>query len=278
MLMQSESAIVAVPSAADSWTVIGTFTVPAQVKRLTQIRLALAPDWGTTAGSVRMAPVFRIQGSGLREQNPHEFLGVFGGHAEVTTGGISQNELTAMYMMDTPVQTGGTFTIEVNTLDEAVTAGTVLANVYYDNTDPVEKNTQSQYVDAAGTTTADAYATVGTFTVPAPGGDKNPTRIVKICLGVALDQGTSAISLRTASRFRLTGSGVAEPGQHEYNGPVHYSGEIGTTPSQGIAQDSGTLWIDVDVPCSASGTILAEHRFEVETPTASTVAVGLVYR
>lgn len=275
--MQSETGIVAVPSAADAWTTVATFTVPAGVKRLSKIRVSVAPDWGTTAGSVRMAPVFRLQGSGLLEQNPHEYLGVFGGHAEVTTGGIQQNMLTSEYDLEIPVQTGGTFDVQVNTLDEAITAGTVMANVFYDEKDIVLKNSQSQYTDAAGTTTADSWVTVGTITVPAPQEANRPSKIRMVCFGVAVDQGTSAISLRLAARFRLTGSGIGEGGSHEFVFGGQYSGQIGTTPSQGIDQDNGTVWIDVDIPVNASGTILVEHRFDVETPTASTVAAGILY-
>jgi hypothetical protein len=275
--MQSESQIVAVPSAADSWTDFTNFSVPAGVSRLVKVRMAVAPDWGTTAGSVRCAPVFRLTGSGLLEQSPHEYLGMFAGHAEVTTGGITQTLLTAEYDVDIPVQTGGVVTVQVNTLDEAVTAGTCLVNLFYDAGNVVQTNSQSQYVDSAGTTTADAWATVGTIVVPAPQEGNKPKRIKRIGMGVAVDQGTSAISLRCASRFRLSGSGIGEGGSHDYVGPVAFTGEIGTTPSQGIAQDNGTVWIDVDVPVNASGSILVEHRYDVETPTASTVAVVLVY-
>jgi hypothetical protein len=33
----------------------------------------------------------------------------------------------------------------------------------------------------------------------------------------------------------------------------------------------------VDIPVNAAGSILVEQRFDVETPTASTVAVGIIY-
>jgi hypothetical protein len=202
---------------------------------------------------------------------------VIAGHAEVTTCGIQQNELIAEYDLDIPVQTGGILTTEVNTLDEAITAGTVMINLYYDNKPIVDSNSQSQYIDATGTTTADAWTTVGTIVVPSPAEGNKPVRIRRVCLAVAVDQGQSAISLRCASRFRISGSGIGEGGSHEYMGPIQYSGEIGTTPSQGIAQDAGTQWIDVDIPVNAAGSILVEQRFDVETPTASTVAVGIIY-
>lgn len=277
-MTQSDSQLVAVPSAADTWTDLPAFTVPAGVKRLTKIRVTTVPDWGTSEISVRGAPVFRLTGSGLLEQNPHEFLGVFFGVAMKTTGGISHSRLIAEYAIDAKVQTGGQIVAQVNTLDEAITAGTSSVNLFYDELEVTSKNSQSQYVDAAGTTTADSWVAVGTFTLPNPGAENRPTKITRICLGVALDQGVNAISLRTASRFRLTGSGIAEGGNHIYEGPKCYSGEVGSTPSQGTNQNDGTVWIDVEVPINAGGQILAEHFFDNETPTASTVAVGLVYR
>lgn len=276
-MTQSETGLVAVPSSADSWTDIATITVPAGVKRLKKVRVGIAPDWGTTAGSVRHAPVYRLQGSGLLEQSPHEYIGPFGGHAEATTGGIAEEGTYLDYDVDIPVQTGGQIVAQVNTLDEAVTAGSTYVNLFFDEKDPVMGNSMSQYVDAAGTTTADAYATVGTFTVPRPAEGKAPTKIRKVVLAVAVDQGTSAISLRTASRFRLTGSGIGEGGNHDFVGPLGFSGMIGASASQGAAHSVMTAIIDVDIPVNAGGQILAEHRYDVETPTASTVAVGLLY-
>lgn len=276
-MAQSEILSVDVPSAADSFTDVGTFTVPANVKRAMKLIVVLAPDWSVTAGSVRMAPVLRLTGSGLLEQSPHEYLGMFAGSSTVTTGGASQSMLMMEYDLDIPVQTGGTITPQINTLDEAVTAGVVLVNIFYDENAATAKNNMSQFVDSAGTTTADAFVAVGTFTVPQPSEGKQPKFIKAVILAVAVDQGTSAISLRLASRFRLTGSGIAEPGSHDLVGPSGYSGHIGSSASQGSYQENGTIRIEVNIPVSAGGQILAEHLFEDETPTASTVAVGLLY-
>lgn len=274
--MQSETVTAAVPTAADTWTDVGTFTVPAGVQRMTKVRLSLAPDWGTTAGSVRCAPIFRIQGSGVLEQNPHEFIGAWCGHSDVTSGGLSNFNLTAEYMVDLPVQTGGTFTVQCLTATEAVTAGTVLANVYYDAGNVVQANSMSQVATATGTTTADAWATLGTVTVPAPGEGNKPTRIKRIGLGVAIDNGTGSVSLRTASRFRLSSSGIGEGGSHEYTGPISTAASIGAVTSV-MSHNFGTVWIDVDIPVNAAGSILIEHLYTNETPTASTVGVCLVY-
>lgn len=274
---QSEVKDAAVPTAADTWTQVDNFVVPAGVKRIKRITLTVTPDWGTTAGSVRAAPVIRLIGAGIIEQNPHEYLGMFASHAEVTTGGISANELEMAYDVDIPVQAGGNFDIQCNSLDEAITAGTVAIGIQYDDQAPKSKNSMAQYVDAAGTTTADAFAALGTITIPKTEGGKDPTKIVALVIGVALDQGTSAISLRTVPIIRLTGAGIKGSGKYEYLGQCHYSGEIGTTPSQGVVQDNGTIVVPVDIDINAGGQITVEQQFVTETPTASTVAVGFIY-
>ena len=176
----AEQVNVAVPSSADSWTDVGTFTVPAGIKRLKMIKVGLTPDWGLTAASVRMAPAFRLIGSGTLEQGDHQYLGQFGGHAEVTTGAIEHHELDLEYETDIPVQVGGTFTAQVNTLDEAVTAGTVLVNAMYDDNDAKASNSMSQFVDVAGTTSADAFTTVGTLTIPKTEAGKDPSNPVRL--------------------------------------------------------------------------------------------------
>ena len=274
----SEQVNVAVPSSADAFTTVGTFTVPAGVKRLKAISIILAPDWALTAISVRFAPVIRLIGSGLLEQGDHEYLGKFGGVSVVTTGGLSQNDLKIMYETDIPVQPGGTFEAQVNTLDEAVTAGSVIVGATYDDKAPTEKNSMSQYIDVAGTTTADVYAAVGTFTIPKLESGKDPTRIIAIVIAVAVDQGTSAISLRTTPVIRLSGAGLQNPGLHDYIGKAGSYSHCGSTPSQGVVADGQTEVIPVDIDINPGGQILVEHQFIDETPTASTVAVGFIYR
>jgi len=135
----------------------------------------------------------------------------------------------------------------------------------------------AQVIDVAGTTTADAYASVGTVNIPKTSGAKDPKKIKKILIGVAPDQGTSAVSLRIAPVIKLTGAGIIGSGDLEYVGKLGFSGEIGTTPSQGIGFDGMTQEIDVDIDINAGGEIDVEHKFVGETPTASTVAVGFVY-
>ena len=276
--MQSETRLQAVPTAADSWTDMGTIiTVPAGVQRIAKVRVAVAPDWGTAAVSVRHAPVYRIRGSGLLEQDPHSYMGAFGGVSVVTTAGLQEENTFVEYDVDIPVQVSGTITAQVNSLDEAITAGSTYIVLVYDNEAAKAPNSQSDYVDAAGTTTADAWTTVGTFTVPRQAEGKSPTKIRSVICAVAEDQGTSAISLRLASRFRLTGAGLGEGGDHQFIGPTGTSAHNGTSASQGVSHSKNTVVYDVPIPVNPGGQILAEHIFDIETPTASTVAVGLLY-
>jgi len=267
----------AVPTAADAWTTVGSDTVPVGVTRIKKLMIGLAPDWGLTAGSVRMAPIIRLQGSGLQEQNPHEYVGKFGGHAEVTTGGISMQDLEVVYDVDIPVQSGGVVEVDCNTLDEAVTAGSVIVNIIYDDKAPVQTNSMSQYADAAVATAADAWAALGTITIPRADEGKDPKRIRGIVIAVALDQGTSAVSLRTVPMIRISGAGIKGSGKHEYFGKLHSQGEIGTTPSQGIVQDGGYKMHITDIEVNAGGQIVIEQQFVTEVPTGGTIAVGILY-
>jgi hypothetical protein len=178
------------------------------------------------------------------------------------------------YDVDIPVQTGGIITVSVNTLDEAITAGTVMANLFYDDKEPAATNCMSQYVDASTASAANVWTAIGTLTVPAPAPEKAPKKIRAVCIGVALDQGTSAISLRTAPRIRLTGSGIGEGGSHEFIGPTAASAEV---TAGAIAYSKLYARIDVDIPVSASGAIVVEQRFDGEVPSDGTIAVGLLY-
>jgi len=273
----AESLEVAVPTAADSWTNIGTFTVPTGVQRVKRVECGVAPDWSVTAGSVRNAPVFRMQGSGLLEQSPHEFLGMFAASSTVTTGGASQSNLSIAYDTDIPVQPGGTYQVDVNSLDEVVTAGTAMINVIYDDKAPTQKNSMSLFLDVAGTTSADAYSNVGTFTLPKLETAKDASKIKAISIGVAVDLGTSAVSLRQTPILRLSGAGIKGSGRHDYHGPLGYAGHIGSSASQGAYPDGSTKLIkDVDIDINPGGQVLVEHQFIVETPTASTVAIGIL--
>ncbi len=275
--MQSQTGVVAVPAAADTWTTVGTETVPAGAKRLVKARFGLAVDPGATASSIRQALAFRIRGSGLGEQDPHEFVGPCGGYGTTTDGNVSQSYMNIEFDVDIPVLTAGSFTVEVNTLDEAQTAGTVSYCMIYDVTDAKAKNSMSQYVDAAVAASADAWSSVGTITVPQGVTGKEPTVIRKIAVGVGVDQGTSAVTLRLASRIRLSGSGISESGSHEYLGPQGVTAQQGGTPVGSILQDNNVVVYDVNIPVKAGGQILVEQRFDTEVLTAGTIVAGVMY-
>jgi hypothetical protein len=270
--MLSEGVRAAVPAAADTWTAVGTFTVPANMKRLVQIKVGIAPDMGAT-GTVRIAPILKISGSGLGEQDPHELIAPFGDVVLGTSGAVTLQMNEQSYDVDIPVNPGATYDCLVNTLDEAVTAGTIRCMVVYDTTERTGKNSQSQYVDAAATTTADVWTTVGTITIPKLDDAHSPTKIIEVICAVAPDQAALAL-LRCSAWFRLSGAGLQESGKHEFTGPAN--GTLCTTPGA-LGYDNCVIRHKVDIPINAGGQILVEHMLDTETPTAGTVAVGLRY-
>lgn len=272
----SSTVIVAVPTAADSWTQVGTITIPQGMKRIEKIQIGLSPDNGTTLLSVRNAPVVRLLGDGLVEQTPHEYLGAFGGMSGVVNGGTSQEGLDNEHMTDIPVSVGGTLEVQVKTLDEAITAGTVTVTVFFDEKAPTSSNSMSQIVEAAGDTTADRWTNIGTIRIPKPEDAKAPKKIIMLTVACAVDQGTSAAVLRGTPRYRITGDGLVGSGTREFAGVPFQT--IGVAAVAGGAPLSNlTKQIKVDIECNAGGSILVEQRFDVETPTASTMAAAVAY-
>ncbi len=270
--MQSETGIVAVPIAADAWTDVNEFVVPAGVKSLIRFIGSLAPDMGA-AGAVRIAPVFRLQGSGLGEQSPHEFVGPCGNAVMGGTGAGTLQLNHEEYELDIPVTVGGTIMVQVNTLDEAVTAGTVRTQLVYSDASSKAKNSQAQYIDHAMAAAADVWAEVGTITVPVMATGKNPTRIKEVIAAFATDQAALAL-LRCSARFRLTGSGLAEGGAHEFLGPA--SGTIVFTEGV-LTYDRQVVRHKTEIPVNPGGQILVEQLLDVETPTDGTAILGLLY-
>jgi hypothetical protein len=131
----------------------------------------------------------------------------------------------------------------------------------------------SQYVDAAQPAAADVWATVGNITVPQLLAGNNPTKIREIVMGHALDM-ANAGTLRASSRFRLSGSGIAEGGSHEYIGASQGSN---VTAAATDAFDKGLVRQMTDIPVNPGGTVLVEMLIDSELPTASTLAVALMY-
>ncbi|MCW4049026.1 MAG: hypothetical protein NWE89_04740 [Candidatus Bathyarchaeota archaeon] len=272
--MISQTGVVAVPAAADAWVAVEEFTVPAGVKRIDKVKFSLACDFGAAMTSIRVAPVFRLQGSGLLEQSPHEYLGNFGGLTGVVIGAGTVQDDVIEYDVDIPVQTGGTIEAQVNTLDEAITAGTVRCELEFDEETPTLKNSMSQYGDAALGVVADVWAEVDTITVPRTAEGKSPTRIRELAIGVAPDQGAAAVSLRVGVRVRLSGSGIGRSGALEFLASAAGNEML----TDGILVYSNmTKLHKVNIPVNAGGQILIEQIVDVETPTAGTIAVGLLY-
>ena len=272
--MQAHTQVVAVPTAADAWTSFTDIMVPAGAKSLKKVIVGVAVDEADPAG-VRFAPVFRLLGSGLLEQSPHEYLGPAGNIAAKTTSGAYASELNVVeHDVDIPVATGGTITPQVITLDEAMTAGTCSICLIFSEAEAEAANSMSTYIDAAMTTTAGAWAAVGTITIPQMAAGKAPTRIIELAMMIATDQATIAL-LRCASRFRLTGSGIAEGGLHEYLGPQ--SG-TGASTAGILGYSHQMVKLKTEIPVNAGGQILVEQFLTTETPTAGTAALGMMFR
>lgn len=270
--MQSETVVLSATPTADTWTTIGTFNVPAGVKRLVKVKFGVTID--AAAGTIaRVLPVFRLMGSGLSEQSPHEYVGNSGGMTGIAGNEPAMDLENIEYEVDIPVMTGGQFLAQYNFIDEGAVPCSVKVQVIYDNGDVVEKNSMSQYVDNVQPTAADAWQTIGTITVPQLAAGNNPTKIKEVIMAHAIDMDTTGL-LRGCSRFRLSGSGVAEGGSHEFIGA---NLGAGVYAAFGATWNNGTVRQAVDIPVNPGGTILVEAIIDSDIPTAGSMAVGLVY-
>lgn len=271
-MVQSETAVGAVPGAADTWTDIDTFTVPAGVSRLMKVKAGMAPDFGAT-GTVRVAPVIRLLGSGLLEQSPHEYVCQGVNAALVTSGAAAVEPELFEYDVDIPVQTGGQITVQINCLDEVPAAMTSRIELDFDAKTSAGKNQMSQYVDAATPAAADVWAEVGTITIPQLEAGKTPERIREIVCGIVSDVDATLL-VRNSNRFRLTGSGLKEGGLHEYLGSE--SGDMFSTPGA-LAYDRAIVRHKTDLEVNAGGQILVECISDVEALVAGTAVLGVLY-
>lgn len=270
--MQSQTIKAAVPAAADVWSDVEEFVIPAGVNMLKDLILSLAPDFGAS-GTNRYALVIRLTGGGLLEQSPHEYIATCGNVTLATSGAGAVEPNNNIYNVNLPVVPGGRVMVQMNTLDEAVTAGTVRVGATYSSESAPSGNHQAQILDAAMATTEDLWASVGTITIPVMAEAESPKRIKKLHIGCATDQAALAL-LRCSLRIRLTGAGIAEGGDHEYLGPA--SGVIAATPGV-VTYDKQLVSYDVDIPVNAGGQIDVEQILDVETPTAGTVVIGFEY-
>jgi len=270
--MQSEVVRAAVPTAADAWTDVGTFTMPAGATKIDAVIVSVAPKMGV-AGTVRISTIFRLQGAGLLEQNPHVYVGHAGDAVLGTTGAGTFQMTPQRYDVEIPIQTGGTVVAQCMTTGEVITAGTVSVQLVYDTAPLAAKNSQSDVIVHAMTTTAGVWAAVDSFVVPRMAEGNSPTMIREVVMAVAPDQAAVAV-LQCAAYIRLSGAGIAEGGSHEFLA-THF-GQMAATP--GVeAYDRLVVRLPITIPVNAGGTIIVEQRIETETPTAGSVLVGVLY-
>ncbi len=263
------------PTAADSWSAVGTITVPAGAKSLKKVAINYAVDPGTAAVVLHSAPVIRMIGSGLLEQSPHQYVGpgVDAASIAATPGYNTMQPHTRIYDVDIPVSVGGTIDVQCNSLDEVV-AGQVAVMLEFSAEAAKGNNSMSDYVDAAIPAAADAWTTVGTLTVPQAKEGASPKRIRKIVCEFVPDVAATAVSERSATRFRMTGAGLAEGGLHEFLGPGLGGYSVVTGPG---VYDQCITDYDTDIPVNAGGTILIETIHDTEIADGGTSVFGVLY-
>jgi len=275
MQMQSETVVAAAPAAAAAWTAVGTITVPAGVSSLKKVLVGLVPDAGIAAALLCSAPVVRLLGSGLLEQSPHEYVcqGCDIALVAAAVGGAVAEPETFEFDVDIPVAVGGTIDIQINSLAD-VMPGTSRGELVFSAAAAAAKNQMSQYVSAAIPAAADVWGAVGTITIPQLAVGNSPTRIREIVLGVVTDSASAAASLRTSARFRISGSGVAEGGAHEFLG----TGAGGTAVVTGSGvYDRPLVRREVDIPVNSGGQILVEQLIDAMLPDGGQAVFGVLY-
>lgn len=270
--MQSERVALSTTPTADTWTLVGTFTVPAGVESLKKIGIGISIDPGA-ASTARIAPAIRLIGSGLLEQSPHEYLASAGNFASPASGGGAIELKNQEYDVDIPVSTGGTYEVQVNFIAEGAVPMTAKVQATYSPEKASGKNSMSVYVTSAQPTAADAWQTVGIIVVPKMEGATSPKTIKEVCMMHATDQAVNA-TLRSSSAFRLSGAGIAEGGDHTLNGP---SGGAFSVTTGWYTYENRMVRTKIEIPVNAGGSILVEARIDAELPSAGTVAVGVLF-
>jgi hypothetical protein len=273
--MQSESVIAVAPAAANTWTAVGTITVPAGVKSLKKVKIGVAPDPGVAAATLHLAPVFRLLGSGLLEQSPHQYVAQGADLVLIaaTTSLVAAEPDIMIYDVDIPVQTGGTIDIQELSIAEAV-PGTCRAELVFSPDEAGGINSMSDYVTAVMPTAAGAWTAVGTLTVPQLGEGKNPKRIKRVDCGLVNDNLGAVTSLRTSARFRISGSGVAEGGNHHFLGNQNSGSNVVT----GSGYYSKMIVTHLtDIPVNPGGQILVESIMDTELTDGGDMVFGVLY-
>ncbi len=273
--MMSETVEAASPTAADSWTDVGTITVPAGAQSIKKVKFGAITDAGTGAATTHFAPVFRLSGAGLQEQSPHDFAGPGSNIPLIAaTAGYAIAETNFLeYDVDIPVSVGGDVVVQCNALDEVQT-GNVSAQIEFSPDPATAKNSMAGYVDAARGASADAWLAVGTLRVPQPKAGNAPSRIKEIICGIVPDVAATAVSEMVASRFRISGAGVAEGGDHEYLGNQAGNGCVVTGP--GVYENT-LVRHKTSVPVNPGGDVVVEQWIADEIPDGGTAIFAVLY-
>ena len=255
--MQSES-VQAVTGAANVWVATGNIVVPAGVVSLKKVIVGVAPDPGIGAATIHLVPVFRLLGSGLLEQNPHQYVAQGCDSMAIAAGLTMNNPEPALqtFDVDIPVQTGGVIEVQHMNIAEAY-PGIARCELVFSAEATGAGNNMSDYVTAVAPAAAAAWIAVGNLTVPQLGAGASPKRIKRIDCGVVPD-GVAAIttSIMVSSRFRMTGSGIAEGGNHHILGNQNAESCVGA----GVGMvDRCIMTHIVDIPVNSGGIILIEQ-------------------
>lgn len=273
--MQSESVIAAAPGAANAWVAVGVIPVPAGVRSLVKVKVGVSPDPGVAAATIHLAPVFRLTGSGLLEQNPHQYLAQGSDLVLIaaTTSLVSAEPDLMQYDVDIPVATGGPILIEVMSIAEVV-PGTARCELVFSAAAPTATNSMGDFVTAVMPAAAAAWTAVGILVVPQLEAGKAPKKIDRVDCGFVMDNLGAVTSLQTSCRFRLTGSGIAEPGNHHFLG----------NQASGSNVVTGTGFYDrmvkthlCDVPVNPGGQILVEVILDAELTNGGDSVFGVQY-
>lgn len=272
--MLSET-VIAASGAANVWVAVGTVQVPAGVASLKKVKVAFAPDPGVAAVTVHTAPVFRLTGAGLLEQNPHQYLaqGVDCILVAATAGHVGAEPGVMEYDVDIPVSVGGQIQIDSMCIAETV-VGTMRAELDFSAEAPGAGNNMSDFVTAVMPVAAGAWTAVGTLTIPQLGAGASPKSIKRIDCGFVNDNLGAVTSLRTSSRFRITGSGLVEGGNHHFLGNQNSGSNVVTGSGQ---YDRMIVTHLVDIPVNAGGQILVETILDVELPDGGDSVFGVQY-
>lgn len=272
--MLSES-VVAAAGAANIWVAVGAIQVPAGVASLKKVKVGFAPDPGVAAATIHTTPVFRLTGAGLLEQNPHIYVaqGVDCVLIAATTALVAAEPSIMQYDVDIPVSVGGQIQVDSMCVAEAI-PGTMRAELDFSAEPAADGNNMSDFVSAVMPVAANAWAPVAILTVPQLGAGPSPKRIKRVDCGFVNDNLGAVTSLRTSSRFRITGAGLVEGGNHHFLGNQNSGSNVVT--GSGMYCDMIMTHL-VDIPVNAGGQILVEAILDGELTDGGDSIFGVQY-